>query len=106
MCSCHSIPECRVMFSGVKLSIGSFILLPKSSTVCLLLYFVVLADFETFVVDPPCRKGSGFIVFGFCMTVHLLLKMNKHLPSSPVIMILQYHSVLFCVKPRRLSWFC
>ena len=26
MCSCHSIPECCVMFSGVKLSMGSFIL--------------------------------------------------------------------------------
>ena len=27
MCSCHSIPECCVMFSGVKLSMGSFVLL-------------------------------------------------------------------------------
>ena len=26
MCSCHSIPKCCVMFSGVKLSMGSFIL--------------------------------------------------------------------------------
>ena len=26
MCSCHSIPECCVMFSGVKLSIRSFVL--------------------------------------------------------------------------------
>ena len=26
MCSCHSIPECCVMFSGVKLSTGSFVL--------------------------------------------------------------------------------
>ena len=26
VCSCHSIPECCVMFSGVKLSIGSFVL--------------------------------------------------------------------------------
>ena len=26
MCSCHSIPECCVMFSGVKLSMGSFAL--------------------------------------------------------------------------------
>ena len=24
MCDCHSIPECCVMFSGVKLSIRSF----------------------------------------------------------------------------------
>ena len=24
MCSCHSIPECCVMFSGVKLSMGYF----------------------------------------------------------------------------------
>ena len=27
MCSCHSIPECCVMFSGIKLSMGSFVLL-------------------------------------------------------------------------------
>ena len=26
MCSCHSIPECCVMFSGVKLRMGSFVL--------------------------------------------------------------------------------
>ena len=26
MCSSHSIPECCVMFSGVKLSMGSFVL--------------------------------------------------------------------------------
>ena len=26
MCSCHSIPECCVMFSEVKLSMGSFLL--------------------------------------------------------------------------------
>ena len=26
MCSCHSIPECCVIFSGVKLSMGSFVL--------------------------------------------------------------------------------
>ena len=26
MCSCHSILECFIMFSGVKLSMGSFVL--------------------------------------------------------------------------------
>ena len=31
VCSCHSIPECCIMFSGVKLSIGSFALFFKSS---------------------------------------------------------------------------
>ena len=25
MCSCHSILECCIMFSGVKLSMGSFV---------------------------------------------------------------------------------
>ena len=25
VCSCHSIPECCAMFSGVKLSMGSFV---------------------------------------------------------------------------------
>ena len=29
MCSCHSIPECCVMFSGVKLSMRSFVLFMK-----------------------------------------------------------------------------
>ena len=28
MCSCHSIPECCAMFSGVKLSMGLFVLFP------------------------------------------------------------------------------
>ena len=26
MCSCHSVLECCVMFSGVKLGMGSFVL--------------------------------------------------------------------------------
>ena len=30
MCGCHSIPECCVVFSGVKLSMGSFILFLRS----------------------------------------------------------------------------
>ena len=37
MCSCHSIPECCVMFSGVKLSMGSFALFiptPQSNAGC------------------------------------------------------------------------
>ena len=33
MCSCHSILECCVMFSGVKLSIRSFVLLLRQSNV-------------------------------------------------------------------------
>ena len=37
MCSCHSIPECCVMFSGVKLSMGSFVLF----LLLLLLLFVL-----------------------------------------------------------------
>ena len=32
MCSCHSILECCVMFSGVKLSIRSFVLLAENFT--------------------------------------------------------------------------
>ena len=32
MCSCHSILDCCVMFSGVKLSMGSFVLLLNLST--------------------------------------------------------------------------
>ena len=30
MCSCHSTLECCVMFSGVKLSMGSFVLFWRS----------------------------------------------------------------------------
>ena len=33
MCSCHSILECCVTFSGVKLSIRSFVLFPSSDFV-------------------------------------------------------------------------
>ena len=32
MCSCHSILECCVTFSGVKLSIRSFVLLTENFT--------------------------------------------------------------------------
>ena len=31
MCSCHSVQECCVTFSGVKLSIRSFVLLLESN---------------------------------------------------------------------------
>ena len=37
MCNCHYILECCVMFSGVKLSIGSFITLDQSSPTKILL---------------------------------------------------------------------
>ena len=38
MCSCHSIPECCVMFSEVKLSIGSFVLVKLLLLLLLLLF--------------------------------------------------------------------
>ena len=47
MCSCHSIPESCVMFCGVKLSMGSFILFiiclspdvnPTSTLVCFIMF--------------------------------------------------------------------
>ena len=34
MCSCHSILECCVTFSGVKLSIRSFVLSMTMTSVC------------------------------------------------------------------------
>ena len=41
MCSCHSVLECCVMFSGVKLSMESFVLLlhlkPGIESACLYL---------------------------------------------------------------------
>ena len=33
MCSCHSILECCVMFSGVKLNIRSFVLFLLTNTI-------------------------------------------------------------------------
>ena len=46
MCSCHSIPECCVMFSGVNLSMGSFVLFGKrrASRINLFLGPLNLAD--------------------------------------------------------------
>ena len=32
MCSCRSIPECCVMLSGIKLSMGSFVLFGLNTT--------------------------------------------------------------------------
>ena len=46
MCSCHSILECCVTFSGVKLSIRSFVLFPalavQSVSKCLKVFFGIL----------------------------------------------------------------
>ena len=45
MCSCHSIPECCVMFSGVKLSMGSFVLFMNDIHEIFLKKFSVLSLF-------------------------------------------------------------
>ena len=53
MCSCHSIQECCVTFSGVKLSIRSFVLL------LLLLLFMCCAMFERYI--PGIRNIVEFL---------------------------------------------
>ena len=55
MCSCHYILECCIMFSGVKLSMGSFVLCPihytnpleepSNETRCMLLKLNVILNF-------------------------------------------------------------
>ena len=50
MCSCHSIPECCVMFSGVKLSMGSF----------------VLFIYHTHTIHESTKHGGRFYYCGTC----------------------------------------
>ena len=49
MCSCHSILECCVTFSGVKLSIRSFVLFHKFDEVELLQTLRLFYVHSTFV---------------------------------------------------------
>ena len=53
MCSCHSIPECCVMFSGVKLRMGSFVLV---------LDFVFKLTFFSFKISFLCFSISSLII--------------------------------------------
>ena len=48
MCSCHSILECCVTFSGVKLSIRSFVLFPTLD----------LPDQKVLKLDPVKDQAS------------------------------------------------
>ena len=48
MCSCHSILECCVMFSGVKLSIRSFVLFLRSFVLFLRSFVLFLRSFVYF----------------------------------------------------------
>ena len=63
MCDCHSIPECCVVFSGVKLSIRSFNLL-HYITVTLLNNSV---DYPRIIQVPTIKewhkKSSAHLVF-------------------------------------------
>ena len=69
MCSGHSILECCVMFSGVKLSMGSFVLFQNNSV----LYF--------FPVPPPLfvQEGLKFHCIVFPSLVARLYKKLKNL---------------------------
>ena len=52
VCSCHSILECCVTFSGVKLSIRSFVLFLSMT------YLVIVFNIQTSVKDLPWRSTT------------------------------------------------
>ena len=67
MCSCHSIPECCVMFSGVKLSMGLFVLL----------------HITIFKITVSCQ----LLCFGYflqypCSNLYTCINFHKHLMES------------------------
>ena len=62
MCSCHSILECCVMFSGVKLSMGSFILFIRTGTKLVQRSLVFTWDLADPLPDQfSCLGPNGFI---------------------------------------------
>ena len=75
MCSCHSILECCVTFSGVKLSIRSFVLLHMRH--CLVMLF-------------PTTLGSMFAT-----VLHLQQLVHSH----------NFHNLLFIISRRILISF-
>ena len=59
MCSCHSIPECCVMFSGVKLSMGSFVLFPETKYES---YLYLKGNFTPEKIWALLKLGLGFVI--------------------------------------------
>ena len=59
MCSCHSILECYIMFSGIKLSMGSFVLyLSKSVLLTLLSPHLCLGKINNF----PYLRSQFYLI--------------------------------------------
>ena len=54
MCSCHSILECCVMFSGVKLSMGSFVLFGVGNP--------VIESDDNNVRETSCNLCQGYVL--------------------------------------------
>ena len=81
MCSCHSIPECCVMFSGVKLSMGSFILFLRSNIQLFSILFIqILQCFQIIraIVNPNlCLKSFFLLRIFFSQGLVLLMEEFK-----------------------------
>ena len=65
MCNCHSLPECCVMFSGVKLSIRSFNLL------------LLLLSLLLFISLSPASSTYNLSFGLFCGVLRFLLAINS-----------------------------
>ena len=65
MCNCHSILECCVMFSGVKLTIRSF-------------------NFFIFFFFRTVHEQGGCLVLSSCFNVLYFTKVNLILPDRVV----------------------
>ena len=63
MCSCHSILECRVTFSGVKLSIRSFVLLLEVVLCSMSVNRVLYINIEPIIVNSgaSANKFRGWL---------------------------------------------
>ena len=64
MCSCHSILECCVMFSGVKLSIRSFVLFMETNCAPLLADLFP-CSYENQLLDKLIKEGERKLASNF-----------------------------------------
>ena len=58
MCSCHSILECCIMFSGVKLSMGSFVLF-------IIIIIIYLDNFQVLVFILGMQTTEPSFIYAF-----------------------------------------
>ena len=74
MCSCQSIPECYVMFSGVKLSMGLFVLFIIIATK----YFHLINPNLSFLCVDDSSQIAKFITW---------YNVNAHWKKSKIYML-------------------